>query len=131
MNKLLLDKGVYTQVAQAFRILGLDAVAVGEPESGLADNEPDEVNVKWCKENNAVLVTNDRGKKDKAIRNALVQEHVHAIFILSDLRTSGAHALARALLRCEENLEAQTARRSGLVAHRLTPNGGLKRPGKW
>lgn len=73
----------------------------------------------------AVLVTNDRGKKDKTIFDHLAQHHVHAIFVYKDLRDGPEHLLALALLRAEDKME-QVAKKE-LLHHRLRAGGGLEK----
>ncbi len=125
MQPLLLDKGLPWTVAQALATLGLPADAVGLP-GGPAENSPDDENCRWCLANGAVLVTNDRGKTNRAIIDALASYRVHAIFVYNDLRTGPAYPLARALLNAEGHMDTIVANRRRLIRHRLTPNGGLR-----
>ena len=115
MLALLLDEGLPPQVARAFAILGLEARAVGDAEAP-PRSSTDDVNCAWCRENGAVLVTNDRGKKDKAIHDLLAQHRVHAIFVHNDLRDGPEHLLALALLRAEPNMDQKAMK--GPVARR-------------
>jgi hypothetical protein len=116
--------GLPPQVAQALSVLGWPAQAVGQPGAPVA-NSSDEENCEWCKRNgNAVLVTTDRGKKDRTIFDHLAQHQVDAIFVHNDLRFAPTHELARAILNCEGKLDTLTAGR-GSIQHRLRPGGGL------
>jgi hypothetical protein len=102
--------------------LALQAKAVGQPEAppkGSGDHD----NCSWCKAKGAVLVTNDRGRKDPSIHDLLAQHHVHAIFVHSDLRDGPEHLLALALLRAERRIEQIAAKH--LLHHRLRIGGGL------
>lgn len=123
MEPFLSDEGVPRSVARACRVLGLEAYVVGEPETpprGSSDRE----NAKWCAERGAILLTNDRGKKDKAILDALAELRVHALFVHEDLLSGPPHLLARALLNAEGNIDAKVGGR-GLLHHRLRASGGL------
>jgi predicted nuclease of predicted toxin-antitoxin system len=121
---LLLDEGLPPAVAHALYTLGLVVWAVGDPGAPVRKSS-DEVNCAWCAENNAVLVTNDRGKKDRTIFDHLAQQHVHAIFVHKDLRDGPEHLLAKALLIAEPKMELWAAKH--LLRHRLQPGGGLKK----
>jgi predicted nuclease of predicted toxin-antitoxin system len=122
MLPLLFDEGLSPRVATAFSALSLQAKAVGQPEAP-ERGSGDDTNCVWCSSNNAVLVTNDRGKTDKAIHNLLAQHHVHAIFIHNDLRNGPEHLLAKALLNAESDMETKAEKH--LLHHRLRINGGL------
>ena len=89
-----------------------------------ADDSPDEENCKWCKDHGAILVTNDRGKKDKVILVALAAHHVDAIFVYRDLRTGPPGNLAKAILAAEGKIDALRASKK-LIHHRLRPSGNL------
>lgn len=123
MLPLLIDEGLPDQVATALAALGLDVLAVGQDDAPPKRSD-DEVNVAWCKERGAVLVTNDRGRKEPIILESLRTHHVGAIFVYKDLRAAPAHHLARALLRAEQGIVDHTARRK-LLHHRLMPTGRL------
>jgi hypothetical protein len=121
---VFIDEGLPSLVADALRVLRLEAFANGHsdaPPKGSADD----VNVPWCAQRKAVMITNDRGRKQPMIRNLLTQHRVHAIFVYNDLRARPPHALARALLCAEPKIDQLAAQRNGLISHRLTENGGL------
>lgn len=122
MLPLLFDEGLSPHVATAFSILRLEAKAVGQPEAPQRGSA-DDINCAWCSSNSAVLVTNDRGKRDKAIHSLLAQHQVHAIFIHNDLRNGPEHLLAKALLNAESDMETKAAKH--LLHHRLRIGGGL------
>lgn len=124
MVPLLLDEGVPASIAQALRLLDLDVLAIGDdgaPARGSLDHE----NIAWCAARGAVLVTNDRGKKDKTIFDALAQYRVHALFVYKDLLAGEPHRLARALLEAEDKIGTEVAKKKGLLRHRLRPRGGI------
>jgi hypothetical protein len=123
---LLFDEGLPPAVAQALRCLDLTAWAIGE-NGAPARSSSDEINCQWCESRGAVLVTNDRGKKDRTIFDSIAQHHVHAIFVHNDLRTRAPHYLLRAMLIAEERMDELAARRHGLLAHRLTRSGRLEK----
>jgi hypothetical protein len=83
---LLFDEGLPPAVAEALRCLDLAAWAIGE-DGAPGRSTSDEINCQWCESEGAVLVTNDRGKKDRTIFDSIAQHHVHAIFVHNDLRT--------------------------------------------
>jgi predicted nuclease of predicted toxin-antitoxin system len=120
---ILVDAGLPHAIAGAFRLLGLDATALGDPGAP-AQNAGDDEIVAWCEARGAVLVTADRGRKDPTMLDALAQCRVHAIFVHDDLRAGPTHALARALLQAESRIEAIANSRK-LIRHRLRIGGGL------
>ena len=83
MQPLLLDKGLPPVVAQGLAALGLDINAVGLPGAP-PDNSSDDENCRWCLKNDAILVTTDRGRKDRAIMSALATHRIHAIFVYKE-----------------------------------------------
>lgn len=124
MEPLLFDEGL-PRVAPALSQLGLPAHevgGVGAPPSG----GPDDDNCKWCKTHGAVLVTHDRGRKSRAILDALAIHRVNAIFVHNDLRAAPAHHLARALLDAEAQIDEIVGGRH-LMRHRLRIGGGLRK----
>jgi hypothetical protein len=124
MLPILLDEGLPWQVAEALRAAGLEAFAVGHDPEAPPDQSDDDVNVKWCQARGSVLVTNDRGRKEKVILRALAAERVHALFVYKDLRAAPPHALLKALLVAEERMEQLAAGR-GLIHHKLKSTGRL------
>ena len=119
----LLDEGLPSRVADGLRALGLPVYAVGG-ESAPPRASPDDVNVEWCRTHGAVLITNDRGRKDPVILRLLREHKVGAVFVHRDLRRVPPHRLAYALLRAEPRL-IDLASRKNPIRHRLTPTGGL------
>ncbi len=107
--------------------LELSAHAVGQPGAP-AKQSPDETNCQWCQRNGAVLVTQDRGKKDKTIFSLLATYHVDAIFVHDELRNAPPHILAKALLRAEGEMDQLAGGRS-LIQRRLRPSGKLEKRG--
>jgi hypothetical protein len=128
VKPLLLDEGLYPQVATALRKVEWPAVAVGQEAEGAPPRSSgdggDAVNVRWCKDHSSVLVTNDRGKKDKKIGDLLAQDHVHAIFVHPDLRDGPPHRLLSALLASETKIDWHVDH-NDLLRHRLRVGGGL------
>jgi Domain of unknown function (DUF5615) len=123
MLPLLIDEGLPSSIAESLRIVEVDALTVGDigaPVKGSTD----ETNVPWCARQNRLLVTNDRGKKDRVILELLNQHDVHALFVYNDLRAALPHHLLRALLRAEDALDQAQGRR-GLIAGRLKPTGRI------
>jgi len=121
---LLFDEGLPQQVAQALNVVGWPANAVGLPGAPVTGSG-DENNCQWCKGNgDAVLVTNDRGKKDREIRHLLAQHRVDAIFVFKNLRKAPARDLARAIL-CSEGKIDEVSKGKSSLHHRLRPRGGL------
>lgn len=70
-----------------------------------------------------MLVTNDRGKKDKAIFNAIAEHQVHALFVTNDFRLAHVHHQLRAILNAEGKMDTVAAGR--LLRDRLRIGGGL------
>src|SRR4051794_4612249 len=109
MRPILFDEGLPPSVAIALSTVGWDARAVGMPGAPPRGSS-DDANCAWCAAHGAVLVTNDRGRKDRTILDALAQHHVHAAFIHDDLRHAPAHHLLRAVLRSEKRMDELTGR---------------------
>jgi hypothetical protein len=126
VKPLLLDEGLYPVVADALRCVGLDARAVGHLGAP-GKQSVDEANCRWCAERDAVLVTNDRGKKDKTIFKALDRHGVHVIFVHDDLRSRPPQHLLLALLKAEAAIDDLCGRRRQLLRRRLTPTGRLEK----
>ena len=123
MKPFLFDEGLPAQVAVALDALGWTARAVLQPGAP-AEGASDEENCKWCKSNgDAILITNDFGKKDKAIHIALARNHTHAIFVPNALRDGPAHKLAVAVLLAEHLVAQYSAK--GLLHHQLRSTGNL------
>ena len=123
MKPLLFDEGLPCQVAVALAALGWTAHAVKQ-QGAPAEGSTDETNCAWCKANgDAVLVTNDFGKKEKNIHTALAQHQTHAIFVPNSLRDGAARKLAIAVLLAEHKIDQYSAR--GLLHHRLRGSGNL------
>jgi hypothetical protein len=122
---ILLDQGLPWQVAAALSQLGLSAHAVGDPGAP-QEGSDDETNITWCADKGAILVTNDRGRKDKTILRHLNTHHVHAVFVYKDLRDADPYHLARALLNAADTLADWASRPRGLIHHRLKATGRLE-----
>jgi len=103
----------------------LDARAVGE-DGAPARKSTDETNCRWCHERGAVLMTHDRGKKDRTILDHLNQHQVHAIFLHDDLRTASTHEAVRAVLNSESHMDQLAAGRY-LIRRRLKLSGRLEK----
>jgi hypothetical protein len=73
----------------------------------------DEDNIRWCAEKAAVLVTNDRGKKDRTIGNHLASHHDHVIFDHDDLRSGDPHLVLLAVLLAENDIDLHVNRPRG------------------
>ena len=123
MRPLLLDEGLPPAVAAALATLGIGAHAVGDPGAPPKQSS-DEVNCQWCRSQNAVLVTNDRGRKDRTILDVLARLEVDAVFVHNDLRLAAIHSLARAILNSEGKID-QLSSSGTRIRHRLRPGGGL------
>ncbi|MCW2989378.1 MAG: hypothetical protein JWM24_2316 [Solirubrobacterales bacterium] len=90
------------------------------PPNGSSDDE----NCQWCADNGAILVTHDRGKKDKEIIKVLDQHAVGVILVLQDLRSKPAYCLVRALLNAEGKMD-QVAEGKKRMRHTLKASGRL------
>jgi hypothetical protein len=128
LQPLLFDEGLPggNKVSVALVALGWTAATVGDPGAP-PSGSGDEINCQWCKSNNAVLVTHDRGKGNREILQALDQLQVGAILILRDLRKLPPRRLALALLRAEEQLDT-IATSSHRLRHQLRKTGRLVKP---
>jgi hypothetical protein len=124
MLPLLIDEGLPASVAGALRVVEVDALAIGDigaPSRG----SPDDTNIPRCADQNRLLVTNDRGNKDRVILGLLNQHHVHALFVYDDLRAAPPHHLLRALLIAEAALDQAVGQRRRIAA-RLKPTGRVE-----
>jgi hypothetical protein len=129
MQPLLFDQGLPggRKVSSALSALGLEAKTVGGAGAPPEDSA-DEANIRWCKQHRAVLVTHDRGNKDREILTMLDRFEVGAILVLRNLRQVPPHHLARALLAAEAKMDHLAA--SGTrIRHHLRPTGNLVKPG--
>jgi hypothetical protein len=125
LQRLFFDQGLPGGVgtATALAALGLEANGVGgvgAPPNGSSDDE----NWRWCAENGAILVTHDKGKKDKEIIKVLDQHKVGVILVLKDLRSMPAYHLVRALLNAEGKMD-QIATGKKRLRHTLKASGRL------
>ncbi len=128
MHPLLFDEGLPggASVSTALVALEWEARTVGSPgapPSGSADD----INCRWCKSNQAILVTHDRGKTNREILKLLDQFEVSAIMVFADLRRQPPRHLARALLLAEGEIDAIISGRRRL-RHRLRASGHLTKP---
>lgn len=114
-------------MAAALRAVDLVANAVAGEGDVPSEDSTDEVNIAWCATRGAVLVTNDRGKKDKTIFDHLATDHVHAIFVHDELRAADPHRLLRAILLAEDEMDQLAQRPRGLIQRRLRPSGKLEK----
>jgi uncharacterized protein with PIN domain len=119
---ILFDEGLPPAVAEALSMLGLVARAVGHPGAP-ARQTADQTNCEWCRSNDAVLITTDRGRRDRTIFDHLSQLGVHAIFVHNDLRLAAPHVLARAVLVAESKMDHIA--QNHVLRHRLRLGGGL------
>jgi hypothetical protein len=125
MVPLLIDEGLPGKaVAVALRAVGWDALAVGDDGAPPRESS-DETNCAWCAKHGAILVTNDLGKKDKNIFDALATYEVHAVFVRNDLR-GPPYLLLGALLNARGALEDYVSRPT-LLRRRLTAKGHLEK----
>jgi hypothetical protein len=128
VKPLLLDEGLYPQVATALRTVEWPAVAVGQEAEGAPPRSTgdggDALNIRWCKDHDAILVTNDRGRRDRQIHNLLAQARVHAIFVNKTLRDGDPHRLLLAILKSEAKMD-EVIDHHGLLHHHLRVAGGL------
>jgi hypothetical protein len=126
LKPLLIDEGLPPQVATALRALDWFVLAVRQPGAP-PQGGSDEGNCEWCKANgDAVLVTNDYGRKDKEIRVALDKHQTHAIFVPKSLRDGPARDLAKALLLAERYIESYASKE--LMRRCLRASGNLVKP---
>jgi hypothetical protein len=124
VQPLLLDEGLYPQVAAALTLVEWTAHAVGGDDAPPRESG-DDINVAWCRDTgNAVLVTNDRGRRDRQIHNLLAQARVHAIFVNNVLRNGDPHRLLYAILKSEAKMD-EVIGHGGLLHHHLRVGGGL------
>ena len=128
MQPLLFDQGLPggDRVSQALSSLGFTALTVGNPGAP-AEGSSDHDNCRWCATNGAVLVTHDRGKKNREILEALDQHSVDAVIVLKELRTKPPKDLCKALLIAEHKIDQIVSGRHRL-RHHLRAGGGLRKP---
>lgn len=126
MLPVLIDEGLPPAAAVAFRAMRLPAWAIGDPDAP-PRKSGDDVNVQWCLERGALLVTTDRGKGDRIILKVLASQRVHALFVYNDLRDGPVHRLVRALLCAEAEIDRYAGLRRGVLGHRLKPTGKLEK----
>jgi hypothetical protein len=97
--RLLLDEGISWKVAESLRLVGHDVVAIanhGAPSRGSSDDQ----NARWCAANgDAVLVTNDQGRKNKLIFKAVQRHDIDLVIIDAGLSTADQLRTVDAVLR--------------------------------
>jgi hypothetical protein len=127
MAGFLFDENLSAQVAEGLKTCGLDTSAVGGPLAPpLGSSDAD--NVAWCLANRAALVTIDRGKKNREIRDLLAQ-YTNLSLVLVDRRISPTNLLY-VFVRRHQAMEAEVERcfeRGGCYRVRLKRNGGFER----
>jgi predicted nuclease of predicted toxin-antitoxin system len=79
-SRLLFDENMSRRVAEYLFDLGFQVYAVGMSGAPPLRSSDQEV-VVWCVENDAVLVTLDRGRRDSAILLALASVGAHVLFV--------------------------------------------------
>lgn len=105
-------------------LLGWPAHAVGGNDAPPRQSS-DDTNCQWCNAHDAVLVTNDHGKKDPKIFDLLNQHYVHAVFVPESILSKPRHIVARTLLKAAEAIHDEAEK--GLLKHGLRPGGGLSK----
>ena len=116
---LLFDENLSHHVAAALAPFGYDVTAVGlsgAPSFGAIDADV----VDWCVENGAVLVTADRGRKDRAILIALAARGAHVLFVWDSISTrEQVELVVRQYDKIQHDVEQAKATKHGLYRKRL------------
>ena len=107
MAGFLFDENLPAQIAEGLRVCGLDTYAIGD---GVAPprRSSDADNVAWCLANRCALVTHDRGKKNREIKD-LLAKYTNLSLVLIDRRLSPLELLY-AFVRRHEAMEAEVGR---------------------
>jgi hypothetical protein len=127
MAGFLFDENLPAQIAAGLRECGLDMSAVGlgtAPPRRSSDAD----NVAWCLANRAALVTIDRGKKNREIKDLLAR-YTNLSLVLIDRRIAPLDLLY-AFVRRHRAMEAEVERcfaRGGCYRVRLKREGGLEK----
>lgn len=82
MARYLLDENLSAPVGRALQLVGYAFDAVGDSPAP-PKRSTDETIAQWCLEHDAVLVTSDRGKKNREIIAALATHAVAVVFVPS------------------------------------------------
>jgi predicted nuclease of predicted toxin-antitoxin system len=77
---LLFDENLSHRVACALAPFGYEVIAVGM-EGAPPRGSPDSALIDWCVERGYILVTADRGRKDRAIITALAARGADVLFV--------------------------------------------------
>jgi predicted nuclease of predicted toxin-antitoxin system len=121
----LLDENLPPAFAQGFRLLGLDVLSVGDagaPPRGSTD----QAIVDWCIQNDRVLVTRDRGRKNREMINLLRQTNVSVVLLAQG--TSNEQFVRQFVRRYDRLMDelAAALRRGGAQRRRMSANGRLE-----
>lgn len=122
--RYLLDENLPPQVAAGLSLIGYELYCVGTAPAP-ARRSTDETNVKWCVERDVILVTEDRGRKNREILDLMARHRVHVIRVPQDVT---AKELARFILRHHETISDALdtcRRRGGTVRRKIGRNGGM------
>jgi predicted nuclease of predicted toxin-antitoxin system len=126
LAEFLLDENLWPDVGRGLKLCGYDLHVIGDPPSpdrGARDQE----NVEWCVARGAMLITGDRGRKNREMLDLLAREPVHVMLTHGGLTQ---RAFMRAFVRhcdgIEEAIERCLARGGGVVRRRLKREGGLE-----
>lgn len=124
MTAFLFDENLPPAVGRGLRQIGFDVRVIGDPPAP-ARGSPDATNVEWCEANGAVLVTTDRGRKDKEILRLLrARTAVSVVFIPIGMN---AIEISANFHKRVEQIESALAR--GRVRMAVTRQGGFRKLG--
>jgi predicted nuclease of predicted toxin-antitoxin system len=84
LARFLFDENLPAPVAKFLGDLEYDITAIGELGAPPVQSD-DFTNVEWCVTNQAVLVTTDHGRKNRAILDALAEHQADVLFLYNGI----------------------------------------------
>lgn len=122
MARFLFDENLPPAVGRGLRQIGFDVYVIGDPPAP-DRGSPDSTNVAWCEAESAVLVTTDRGRKDKEILRLLqTRTSLSVIFVPMGMDPKD---LSANFHKRQERIEEMLAR--GRLRMSITRQGGFKK----
>jgi uncharacterized protein with PIN domain len=126
LAEFLFDENLWPDVSRGLRLCGYDTYVIGDapaPNRGSTDGD----NVAWCVARGAMLVTADRGRRNREMLDLLSRHPVHVLLVHTGVTQ---RAFMRAFVRHCDGLEDAIDRRNlqgRVVRHRLRREGGIER----
>ena len=125
MSGFLLDENLPSRFAEGFTLLGLDVAAVGRPGAP-PKGSLDRAVVDWCVNNEAVLVTKDRGRKNREMIELIRTTRVSVVMVPEKMTLD---EFVRQFVRRYDSMFTDALRainRGGSYRRRMTAGGRIE-----